>query len=134
MVPTLRVLPAGSAMPPGPPRRRTVYCVEAASAIDGVRVAVPVSAEYVITAGTSAFDASRSSNVADVTVAGSTAPLNVASMLPSTDTSEAPAAGRVIVTVGGSCEAAVMLQLLTTPNMGSPNTAFVLAVPLDNVL
>src|SRR5262245_8930981 len=134
MVPTLRVLPAGSAMPPGPPRRRTEYCVEAASAVDGVRVTVLVAAEYVIAAGTSAFEASRSSNVDDVIVAGSTVPLNVAEMLPSTDTSEAPDAGRVIVTVGGSCEAVVMLQLLTTPNMGSPNTAFVHAVPLDNVL
>src|SRR5215510_1918297 len=134
MVPTLSVLPARLAMPPGPPRSRAVYCVEAVSAVDGVRVAVRVSAEYVTAAGTSVFDASRSSKVVDMIVAWLTGPLNVAVMLPLTSAPEAPGAGSVVVTVGGDCEAALMLQLLTTPTIGSPNTALVHAVPSNKVL
>src|SRR5262245_45522390 len=55
-------------------------------------------------------------------------------MLPLTSASEAPGAGSVVMTVGGDCEAALMLQLLTTPKIGSPNTALVHAVPPDTVL
>src|SRR5918992_6275658 len=70
-------LPARSLMPPGPLSIVAVYVVDSASGALGRSVAVSVWASYETVAGTTAFAASRSTNVAAVTVAGTTCSGNV---------------------------------------------------------
>src|SRR5689334_8531084 len=84
-----------------PPLTVAVYVAEAASALLGVSVATSVEALYVTVAGTSAFDASRNSNVPVPIVVAFIDSLNVAVTTVATLTPVAPLAGDVVVTVGG---------------------------------
>ena len=72
-----------------------------ARAAFGISVAVRVDALYVTVAATRAPPPSRKSNVLAVMVAGSTGSLKVAVSEVVTLTLVAPAAGLIVVTVGG---------------------------------
>jgi hypothetical protein len=98
----------------GPPCSFAVYVVASPSVASGLSVAVLVDALYVIVAGTSAFDGSRSSNVALLRVAGSIGSLNIAVMSASAWTPVALLAGDVLATVGAVVSGPVGVFMKTT--------------------